>query len=523
MKGGYRAAGDAVRSAFAVTDYGSDKTIDPNFDYNKFDWGDVSATVNSWANGTDENLKTLATKLSPYLTSSAGDVGIYKAGELANQASTIQAQGDINAQNVQWNAVLNGDGSANTIAFLKQNQADSLANLQTQATLLKQQMEANTASGQEQVNADYAGVADEIIAGVGKLQAMTVDEYAARGMAFSGTLNRATADVASAGATELAKAMAQKGARLGKLVNDMVAYTAQVGMDVLTKSADVVAQYGLQMASLLDKDAQTRSDAKAALAVLSVKQNTLNQLGPVNDESAKLQADQSYAAALAQAKAEEAKAKAATAKLIFDQSIAQQNADTSRISATGSVSGTTKYVAPTVAKPAAVVEPFKSLAEAQGPIDDYIALQNQLSGLTPENGKWYRNVLDPVAAAAGITQYNKTEMLPAEVTNLQGKIARLEPEYRAAIAYRDAHTGTTTPISLAAKDQSDVDSFINTVISPQMNPGIAGAGGRGVQPGQLSALVESYLQGTLDGKPMTEWLSPAAMAAIRAWVKTQGG
>jgi hypothetical protein len=290
-KGYFAGIGESIRSKFGVTDYASTQKIDPTFDYNKFDWSDVNDTVASWSTSADPELQNLAKSLSPILSESAGDRGIYRAAELQTQIAQTTAKGNIDAQEAQWNAVLNGDGSANTIKFLEDNKTASLASLTQQAALMKKQIEAATASGRMEIEADYAGITEEITLGVQKLQAMTVDEYAARGMAFSGTLNRATADIAAAGATQLAKAMAQKGARLGKLINDLVAYTAQIDMDVLGKQTDIVAQYGLQIASLMDKDEQVRSDAKAVLAALAVQKGTLGELAPLEEESAKLDVD----------------------------------------------------------------------------------------------------------------------------------------------------------------------------------------------------------------------------------------
>jgi hypothetical protein len=303
-KGYFAGIGDSIRSKFGVLNYDSGQEIDPTFDYNKFDWSDVNDTVASWSTSADSELQNLAKGLSPLLSESAGDRGIYRAAELQTQIAQTTAKGSIDAQEAQWNAVLSGDGSANTIKFLEDNKAASLASLTQQAALMKKQIEAATASGRMEIEADYAGITEEITLGVQKLQEMTVDEYAARGMAFSGTLNRASADIAAAGATQLAKAMAQKGARLGKLVNDLIAYTAQIDMDVLGKQTDIVAQYGLQIASLMDKDEQVRSDAKAVLAALAVQKGTLGELAPLEEESAKLDVDAQYNAATAKADAD---------------------------------------------------------------------------------------------------------------------------------------------------------------------------------------------------------------------------
>jgi hypothetical protein len=522
-KGGFRKAADYIRTNYAVTDYPADgdgSILDPNFDYAKFDWGDVNDTIQGWGKSADPKLQTLYQTLGD----SANDLGIYRAGELQNQATQIQAQGDIDAQNVQWNAVLTGDGSANTIAFLNQNKIDSVQLLTDQAALMKKQIEAATASGKMEVEADYAGITEEILAGVGKLQAMTVDEYAARGMAFSGTLNRATADIASAGATELAKAMAQKGARLGKLVNDMVAYTAQIDMNIITQRADIAAKYGLEMASLMDKDAQVRSDAKAMLAALAIQQNTLNKLGPIGEELAGIQADNEYTVAqeaatekrkkayadsigmYADYKAEIDKLNASTdpdkgwkismlteareAKLDNDMKsfvdtigqYADNYAGAIKMFAAGSDPNKEKKIAylkqamneqnaanaTVTAKTAGdVAEPFKSWSEAQGPIDDYIALKNQLSGLTQEGDKWYRNTLDPLSASIGVTKYLRTEMLPTEVAQLRGKIASLQPTYQKAIDYQDSKTGVKTPLPfedrIDADERSNIVNFIDKV------------------------------------------------------------
>lgn len=286
---------DTVRNTFGHReDYASTSEIDPTFDYNKFDWGDISATLESWKTGGDATLAGVANSFTPIMATAKADTGIYKLGELQNQAQAITAGGELDAQMAQWSSILEGKGSTETVKALDSNKALALSTLTQTAAAMKKQIETNTASGRLQVEADYAGVTDEILAGVAKLQAMTTDDWAARGMAFAGPLQRMQADIGAAGATEIGKAMAQKGARLGKLANDLISYTAQIDIDVLTKNADIVMQHGLQMAALLDKDAAVRQEATAMLAGLGVKKETLKTLVPLQTQISQLQTEGAY-------------------------------------------------------------------------------------------------------------------------------------------------------------------------------------------------------------------------------------
>lgn len=297
----FHTAAEKVRKNFGITNYAATDPLDTSFDYNKVDWGDIYNTLSAWQNDPNATAeqKDTASALTPMMMQfgSDKDRGIYRPYEVKAQAENLQEQGEIDAERAKQEAILKGDGSANTIAFLKQAQQDSIDALAEQAELLKQQAQASYESGKGEIEADYAGIEADLAAGVAKLQRMTTDEYAARGMAFSGALNQAEADIAAAAAGELAKAMAQKGARLGKLVNDLVAYTAQVDLNTLNNKTQAVLEYGLQIASLMDKDAQVRNDATAMLAALESKQKTLEQVAPLNEELARSQAEGDYATA----------------------------------------------------------------------------------------------------------------------------------------------------------------------------------------------------------------------------------
>ena len=540
----FHTAAENVRKNLGVANYAATDPLDPSFDYNKTDWGDVYNTLSAWQTdplATAEQ-KATAADLVPMMGEFGvqKDTGIYHPYELKAQAEQITAQGAIEAETAKYTAILKGDGSANTVAFLNQSKTDAANMLTEQAALLKKQAEANYATGRQQVEADYSGVAADLMAGVAKLQSMTTDEYAARGMAFSGSLNQAISEIASAAASELAKAMAQKGARLGKLVNDLVVYTAQVDLDTLNNKTQAVMQYGLQIAQLMDKDAQVRNDAAAVLAGLEAQGKTLAQVAPINKELAQTQAEQDYAATqkaaaataftqkiqlanlgLDQQKQTLAEAEA-TAKyqLAYDQldldkqkaivdemykngqlSVSEYNAATSRMNA---------ITAQTTAVP---VSGFKTMNEAKAVIDDYTALQAKLAGFKREGGKVYQSVRNPNWYDAGDPSFVLQEVDPAVLTDIERQMKELEPTYRAAITYRDTKTGVQTPLAMNPDEAAEVNDFKQYIQSET----------KGATPQQLAAVVDSLLGGTYDGKPVTEVLTPAQIQAIRDWVTSLGG
>jgi hypothetical protein len=521
QKAGYGAAADKVRSAFGVTDYGKDQGLDPNFEYNynKIDWGDLNKTVQGWANSDDPNLKSLSETLTPYLSSSADDTGIYKAGDLQTQITNEQAMGNIKSQEAQWQAVLDGDGSSNTIAFLKQNQADSIQSLTDQAALLKKQAEADNAAGRAQVEADYSGIADEILAGVAKLQHMTTDEYAARGMAFSGTLNQAQADIAAAGAAQIGKAMAQKGARLGALTQDLIKYTAQIDLDTLRSKTNLVTQYGLQMAELLDKDASVRNQARAMLAALQVQENTQKTIAPLQSELSHTQADQAYSAQYSKAQ-QDAEQKSYDRKMAANQLQAQYGIQIDPQTGTfisQSLTPTQKWnvvhdSADLLGQYGIVVNQDKNgnitftdglsdseqtarinaqanldralssgtgsgsgsganmtISQANSYIKQYEGIQAELSKYSKDaNGNWVKEGQPNPAYTAGIQGAPPTIDTPVSadyVKQLQDQLARLEPTYRSAISLRDKSTGASTPLPLSSDERANVIGFINKVKS----------------------------------------------------------
>jgi hypothetical protein len=509
----FHTAAENVRKNLGVANYAATDPLDPSFDYNKTDWGDVYNTLSAWQTdplATAEQ-KATAADLVPMMGDFGvqKDTGIYHPYELQAQAAQITAQGAIDAETAKQTAILKGDGSANTLAFLKQAQTDSVSMLTEQAALLKKQGEANTASGRQQVEADYTGVEADILAGAAKLQSMTGDEYAARGMAFSGTLNQAISDIAASAASELAKAMAQKGARLGKLVNDLVAYTAQIDLDTLTNKTNAVMQYGLQIASLMDKDAQTKSDAAAVLAGLESQGKTLAQLAPINQELARTQAEQDYAAAQKAAAAtaftqkiqlanlgldqqKQALAEAdATAKyqLAYDQlDLDKQKAVVDEMYQKGQLSvseynaATSRMNAVTAQTTAAGTGGFKSLGEANTVINKYDDLQTQLDALHQgTDGKWYKTVVNtagvptsrtPTADDARTSEILPSLEIPVDVTGIQRQMSQLEPTYRAAITYRDTKTGVQTPLALDTDEVTNVRGFIDTVAKATRGVGV---------------------------------------------------
>jgi hypothetical protein len=301
-KAKYGTAAQTVRDKLGVLDYGADQTLDPNFDYNKYDWKDVYDTVSSWQTTGDDNQKAVASTVLPFLEQSKNDRGIYTSAELSAKLANEQTQGDIDAQTAQWTSVLNSGGAnKNTVKFLEDNKNASIQMMNDQAAKLKEQLRAQAEQGRTDIEASYAGVVDDIMASVQKLQHMTADEYAARGMAFSGALNQANADIAAAGASNIAKAMAEKGAKLGKLVTDLVQYTAQIDIDTMTKQFDTVTQYGLEMAKLLDQDEQVKQQAESMLAALNAKQESLNKTAPMTEELARMGAESEYNTQKAQA------------------------------------------------------------------------------------------------------------------------------------------------------------------------------------------------------------------------------
>lgn len=577
QKGAFAQAGNAVRSAFGVTDYASTQELDPTFDYNKYDWGDVYKTISGWATGGDPKLQALATTLSPYLEGSQNDAGIYKAGDLQNEITNITNMGTIKADEAKWQAVFDGDGSANTIAFLKQNQIDSISSLNEQASLLKQQLQATSTAGREQINADYSGVTAEILAGVRSLQSMTTDEYAARGMAFSGTLNRANADIAVAGATEIAKAMAQKGAKLGAIVQDLIKYTAQIDIDTLRGKTDLVAQYGLQMASLLDKDASVRNEAKAMLAALSVQEQTQNEVAPLQNELTRTQTTSEYDAATVKAQ-QAADQKIYDRKMAANQLLAQYGliidpetgdfagqsltpiqkwniahdaasllglygiqvsqdangnytftdgqSDGEKAAAMNAQASLNRSQADVTNANKGAATGTMTVSQANGYIKQYTDLKAQLAKYSQDkNGNWViRGEMNP-AYTAGVAGAPMTIDKPVDaaiITNLQNSLAALEDTYRKAIVTRNTANGVPTDYAslLSTEEQDDFSAFRQLVMAKIPNPSAA----EGVGAGTLTAIVESFLQGTLDdGSPVLQSLTPETVEAIRAWAKNGGG
>ena len=485
----FSTAADTVRSSFGITNYGKDMPLSDSFDYNKVDWGDVYDTLSSWqtdANATQAQ-KSVAAQFIPMMDSYGmkQDRSIYRPYELKAQGEQIQAQGELDAAKAEAQAQLNAPGHANTIAFYEQAKTTAVESLTQQADLLKKQAQADYESGRGQVEADYAGVEDSIMASVAKLQRMSGDEFAARGMAFSGALNQAVADIAAAGASELAKAMAQKGAQLGKLTQDLVKYTAQVDLDVLNNKTQAVMEYGLQMAALLDEDATTRAQAQAVLDGLEVKQQTLNKIAPINEELAQTQAEQDYATSKAEAAQtsfenslklsqlglderkqslaeQEAQAKYQLAydeldldkqKLVLDEmykngllSISEYNAVTNRMNAEKSGSGSE----------GASVPDF-TFSNAQTIISDYTELADRISGFAQDptdKTKWKREGYDKNGVMVPET------INDADYQQLKTRLAEMEPRYEKAVKLQNIISGA----QLTGDALTNVQSFINKVM-----------------------------------------------------------
>lgn len=519
----FSTAADTVRSSFGITDYGKDTPLSESFDYNKVDWGDVYDTLSSWqtdANATQAQ-KSVAAQFIPMMDSYGmkKDRSIYRPYELKAQGEQIQAQGELDAAKAEAQAQLNTKGHANTIAFYEKAQSTAIESLTQQADLLKKQAQADYASGRGQVEADYAGVEDSILASVAKLQRMSGDEFAARGMAFSGALNQAVADIAAAGASELAKAMAQKGAQLGALTQDLVKYTAQVDLDVLNNKTQAVMEYGLQMAALLDEDENTRAQAQAVLDGLEVKQQTLEKIAPINEELAQTQAEQEYAAAQAEAAQtsfensiklsqlglderkqslaeSEAQAKYQLAydeldvekqRAVVDEmykngllSIGEYNAVTSRMNAQKSGTSDTSST------------PDFTFSNAQTIISDYTDLQDRISGFQqdPTTKKWKRTAYENGVAVPEIIDDGAYQQL-------KSRLAEMEPRYQKAVKLQNIISGA----QLTGDALTNVQSFIDKVMLATRGVG---------EEAYAEALLDTpYKDGTL-----RDYLTDAELEAI---------
>jgi hypothetical protein len=188
------------------------------------------------------------------------NIGVSPSSSLGIAIDTYIKTNKIQTPDDFYASLYKAGSNENTIKAYQniQKQAAAVADYRYKAVV--QQAQNEYGLGMAEIAAKYANVAAQYKENAHNAIYTTTNEWAARGLAFSGMLNRAIANIQGDLANQLNQSALDRAVAELQLRNTLITATLNASLDQIQSNLSAYTQYGLEVARLMDSDNKDLAD-----------------------------------------------------------------------------------------------------------------------------------------------------------------------------------------------------------------------------------------------------------------------